>query len=381
MRNTVYDAAIVPCPDYEAEHVRAALTEALDAIGGLDWVKIGMKIGIKPNLAAAKTPEFAVCTHPVMVAELTKMLIERGAQVTIGESPGGIYTAAALNHSYSATGMTLAAEAGAKLNDDFSSKEGHFADAKVLKSFHYTGWLNDVDVLITFAKLKTHGMMGMTGAVKNLYGTIPGTVKLEYHYRFPNHADFSNMLVDIYEYNHPVLALIDAVTAMDGNGPTAGRPRECGALIAAHTAYDADLVGARLIGVEPKDVPTIAAAIERGLSRDSLDKVSLYGDADRFIIKDCELTPRHDITSVKNTRGVTRAFMKMVMASKPAAVKSECIGCGLCAKLCPAKAITMKNKLPSIDRKKCIRCFCCQEFCPKGAMKVKRTAIARLLNK
>ena len=340
-----------------------------------------MKVGIKPNLAAAKTPEFAVCTHPVMVAELTKMLIERGAQVTIGESPGGIYTAAALNHSYSATGMTLAAEAGAKLNDDFSSKEGHFADAKVLKSFHYTGWLDDVDVLITFAKLKTHGMMGMTGAVKNLYGTIPGTVKLEYHYRFPNHADFSNMLVDIYEYNHPILALIDAVTAMDGNGPTAGRPRECGALIAAHTAYDADLVGARLIGVEPKDVPTIAAAVERGLSRDSLDKVSLYGDADRFIIKDCELTPRHDITSVRNTRGVTRAFMKMVMASKPAAVKSECIGCGLCAKLCPAKAITMKNKLPSIDRKKCIRCFCCQEFCPKGAMKVKRTAIARLLNK
>ena len=136
MRNTVYDAAIVPCPDYEAEHVRAALTEALDAIGGLDWVKAGMKVGIKPNLAAAKTPEFAVCTHPVMVAELTKMLIERGAQVTIGESPGGIYTAAALNHSYSATGMTLAAEAGAKLNDDFSSKEGHFADAKVLNSFH-----------------------------------------------------------------------------------------------------------------------------------------------------------------------------------------------------------------------------------------------------
>lgn len=69
------------------------------------------------------------------------------------------------------------------------------------------------------------------------------------------------------------------------------------------------------------------------------------------------------------------------MASKPDAVKSECIGCGMCAKLCPAKAITMKNKLPEIDRKKCIRCFCCQEFCPKGAMKVKRTWIARLLNK
>ncbi len=381
MSDTVYDAAIVPCPDYDAEHVHSALKEALDAIGGLDWVKSGMTIGIKPNLAAAKSPEFAVCTHPAMVAELTKMLIERGASVIIGESPGGLYNAAAMNHSYQATGMTLAAEAGAKLNDDFSTKEGHFAEAKVLKSFLYTGWLDKVDALITFAKLKTHGMMGMTGALKNLYGTIPGTVKLEYHYRFPNHTDFSNMLVDLYEYHHPVLALIDAVTAMDGNGPTAGRPRECGALIAARSACDADLVGAKLLGVNPMDVPTISAAVERGLSKDSLDKVSLYGDADRFIIKDCELTPRHDITSVKNTRGVTRAFLKMVMASKPSPVKKECVGCGLCAKLCPAKAITMKNKLPNIDRSKCIRCFCCQEFCPKGAMKVKRTAIARLLNK
>lgn len=88
MRNTVYDAAIVPCPDYEAEHVRAALTEALDAIGGLDWVKAGMKVGIKPNLAAAKTPEFAVCTHPVMVAELTKMLIERRRTGNDRRKPG-----------------------------------------------------------------------------------------------------------------------------------------------------------------------------------------------------------------------------------------------------------------------------------------------------
>lgn len=381
MSKNLYDAAIVPCKDYETENVRAALESALDAIGGLDWVKPNMKIGIKPNLAAAKSSEFAVCTHPVMVAELTKMLIERGASVIVGESPGGLYNAAALNHSYNATGMTLAESAGAKLNDNFESAQGHCDTAKVLKSFHYTAWLDDVDALITFAKLKTHGMMGMTGALKNLYGTIPGTVKLEYHYRFPNHNDFSNMLVDIYEYHKPMLSLIDAVVAMDGNGPTAGRPRECGALIAAHTAYDADLVGAKLLGIEPMDVPTIASAVERGLSRSSLDEVSLFGNADEFIIKDCELTPRHDITSVKNTRGVTRAFLKMVMGSRPNAVKSECVGCGLCAKLCPAKAITMKNGLPNINRKKCIRCFCCQEFCPKGAMKVQRTAIAKLLNK
>ena len=61
--------------------------------------------------------------------------------------------------------------------------------------------------------------------------------------------------------------------------------------------------------------------------------------------------------------------------------KDACIGCGKCAKICPAKAITMENKLPVIDRSACIHCFCCQEFCPKGAMGVYRPPIARILNK
>ena len=65
----------------------------------------------------------------------------------------------------------------------------------------------------------------------------------------------------------------------------------------------------------------------------------------------------------------------------PKVQKNDCIGCGKCAKICPAKAISMQNKLPVIDRKACIHCFCCQEFCPKGAMGVSRPVIARLLNK
>ena len=59
----------------------------------------------------------------------------------------------------------------------------------------------------------------------------------------------------------------------------------------------------------------------------------------------------------------------------------KCIGCGKCAGICPAQAITMNAGKPEIDRSACIRCFCCQEFCPKGAMRVGRTVIARILNK
>ena len=53
----------------------------------------------------------------------------------------------------------------------------------------------------------------------------------------------------------------------------------------------------------------------------------------------------------------------------------------MCAEICPAKAIVMKDGKAKIDRADCIRCFCCQEFCPKSAMKVGRTAIASLFSK
>ena len=73
--------------------------------------------------------------------------------------------------------------------------------------------------------------------------------------------------------------------------------------------------------------------------------------------------------------------MQNVLGARPVVLKDDCIGCGKCAHVCPAKAISIKNKLPVIKRSACIYCFCCQELCPKGAMRVTRTALARLLGK
>ena len=71
--------------------------------------------------------------------------------------------------------------------------------------------------------------------------------------------------------------------------------------------------------------------------------------------------------------------MRRLMRARPALAARECVGCGQCARVCPAHAIRMRAKLPRIDRRKCICCFCCQEFCPQGAMKVRRTFVARAL--
>lgn len=380
------EVSIVKCESYESATVRAALLEAIDAVGTLEFVKPGMTVAIKTNLVSGMAPEKAATTHPTMLCELVKLLRERGADVIVGDSPGGLYTAVYVNRIYKAAGMHEVEAAGAKLNDDYSQKEASFPDGKVLREFTYTGYLDRADIIINFCKLKTHGMMGMSAAAKNMFGTIPGVMKPEYHYRFPNHADFARMIVDLDCYFHAALNICDAVVGMEGNGPTMGSPRQIGALLASKNPHALDLVAASVIGLGKEDVPTLEAAFERGLIPEDVSKLSVYGSPECFAISDYKNIPAHG--SVEFGKHSDKFFGKAVklitgaaLRSKPVVKKSECVGCRVCDNICPAKAITMKDGKPVIDREKCIRCFCCQEFCPKGAMKVKRTLIARLLTR
>ena len=95
--------------------------------------------------------------------------------------------------------------------------------------------------------------------------------------------------------------------------------------------------------------------------------------------------PRKDLTFTRELPGLWGTlFGKLASAalcSRPVVDRRACVGCEKCKNLCPAKAITMRNRRPVIDRARCIRCFCCQEFCPKGAMRVKRPSVARILNR
>ncbi|MBQ7090061.1 MAG: DUF362 domain-containing protein [Clostridia bacterium] len=379
--------SITACSSYESQEVRTALTALLEPLGGLNWVQPGMKIAIKANLVTFMKPEAAATTHPALLCALIEMLTEKGASVTLGDSPGGLYNGIFLNRVYAATGMKAAEQAGATLNHNFSVKEASFPEGKAAKTFSYTGWLDEADAIINFCKLKTHGMMAMSGAAKNMFGAVPGTVKPEYHYRFPNPADFADMIVDLNEYFKPRLAIIDGVVGMEGNGPTAGTPRPIGILIASENPHAADLLGSAIIGLNPGEVPTLTAAMKRNLIPERPEELELCGiNWKERIIPDYQLVETtHSLRFSKDSeKFFGKVFSKIAdraLASRPKLKKSECVGCRECEKICPADAITMKNKKPQIDRKQCIRCFCCQEFCPKGALKVHRPALAKMLSK
>ncbi|HCT91920.1 MAG TPA: iron-sulfur protein, partial [Lachnospiraceae bacterium] len=202
-----------------------------------------------------------------------------------------------------------------------------------------------------------------------------------YHFRFPDHRDFADMLVDINEYLRPRLYITDAVTGMEGNGPASGTPRKIGALLAGTDPYDLDLLCAHIIGLDPGQVPTIVAAMERGLCPKEMDLSEIAGDPEDFVIRDFQnIRQLWNIEFGGNMPGWLVPLGRMALQARPRAERRTCIGCGRCGQVCPAGAITMVNKYPSIDREKCIRCFCCQEFCPEGAMKVHRPLVARMLN-
>ena len=373
------NVSIVSCQDYTPERLDAAIEAALEPLGGLDWVKPGMTVAIKTNLISRMAPETAAVTHPECLAALTRMLVARGARVVVGDSPGGPFTAAWVRAVYSGTGVAAVERAGGGLNADFSTMEAEFPEGRTVKRFPYTAWLAKADAIIDFAKLKTHGMANMTCAVKNFFGSIPGTRKPEMHYMHQSLEDFCSMLVDLALYNAPRVTLVDAVDCMEGNGPSHGTPRHMGAIIAADTPFNADLLCAHLIGLDAADAPTVAESIARGLCPADWLELSIAGDPEAFAIPDFKKPPRNRKINFSSQSPWLRAFLRRGFGTGPKIDRSVCVGCGKCAEVCPADAAHVRRGKAYIDSKKCIRCFCCQEFCPKGAVEVHRPLLARLI--
>ena len=380
------DTVMEVCEEYEPDQVRSALRGILELPGIREILKKGTKAAVKVNLVSGVQPEKAATVHPEVIRQLSILLQEMGVEAVFGDSPGGLYTREYVRMVYRACALTPLEKEGVRLNDDFSVKEGVFEEALSIRTFEYTGWLDQADVIINLCKLKTHAMMNMSCCVKNLYGTVPGVTKPEYHMRFPDPARFADMMVDLNEYFCPVLQIVDAVVGMEGNGPTAGKPVRTGLMIGGRSPYYTDALCARLIGMPAAEVPTLEAAARRWKIRteELVHGVQVSGSGAGITIPPYETAAKKlSVTFGRDTffGRISSGALKKILSVRPVPDGKECIGCAKCAKICPAGAIRMINRIPSIDRRKCIRCFCCQEFCPKGAMKAGRNPLGMLISR
>lgn len=378
-------AVLIPCDSYETETLDAAMWQLTDRLGGLDWVKPGMRIGIKLNLCGGFKPERAATTHPAAAAALTRLLTARGASVVWGDAPGEPFSPLVVGRIYHTCRLEEPCTAsGGELNRNYESQTVQYPEAKVLKQFTLASWIAQCDAVISFCKLKAHGLVSMTAAVKNTFGIIPGTLKSELHFRYSDRADFADLLVDLNEYLKPVWYLCDAVEIMEGNGPTQGTPRHLGVLTGGTDPYRLDRLHAWLLGVEESALTYLEAAKRRGLlpaegGPDSREAAEAYRLTDfvRSGATSSWFLPDPQDSKIRRT---LKDGLSLLLRSDPA-LGEGCVGCGHCRDLCPAGAIRIEKDKAKIKRSKCVHCFCCQEFCPTGAMKVRRSFIARLIQK
>ena len=364
--------------NYRFDRVLNSVEKIFEKMGGIQkFIKPGMLVAIKPNLVTAKKPEDAATTHPMVVKAVTVLVQNAGGIVTIVESPGGPYNTSSLKRVYEITGMEdVANSTGAQLNFDLRVEKKDNPEAELIKSLKVLKPLKDAELIINIAKLKTHGMMVYTGAVKNMFGSIAGLEKADYHLRMSDYDRFADSLIDIYLATKPCINLIDGIIAMEGDGPNSGVPKSLGVLLASENAFACDYAALQIIGVDHKLVPVLKIAEKRGLF--DVEKVCIEG-IDINLVKPDDF----DVPAVNALKSSPLLrifnFVGKGFRPKPEINNELCKLCGKCIEVCPPHAISRSpEKTMLIDYSKCISCFCCHEFCPEKAVKIKRNVISKL---
>jgi uncharacterized protein (DUF362 family)/NAD-dependent dihydropyrimidine dehydrogenase PreA subunit len=382
------NVAIVRCQDYGYVDVDCAIRRCLELLSDVQIPK-NKKILLKPNLlSSSKGPDIPVNTHPVIVEVLAKILIEKyNCVVYVGDSSGGM--------SYGQTKRALLVSGLADVAKRTNIKLANFENTgiaklsnsknKIKKDFFVSKIINEVDFIISLPKLKTHSLVGFTGAVKNMMGLVPGSGKRDMHIAAPKPREMESCIVDLYSLVKPNLSIMDAVIGMEGDGPAAGTPRKTGFLVASSDAVALDTVALEITGHNPKDFVFIKDACERGLGIGDINEIKIAGEKIEDVkIKDFRKPQSKISDRIINfiPGSLMRKVIEGMTSGKPFIIQGLCRKCNICYDNCPVGIIRkMQDRSLFIDGKHCIECYCCHEFCPHNAIEIKIPFSVRLMRK
>ena len=369
--------SVICLADYDTEKMYSAVCRHFEALKVKDDLFEGIRVLIKPNLIAAKKPETVATTHPSVVEAVLRWLTEQGVKdIVVADSPGGMYTPEFLRNVYRVTGLDEVVKKyeNARLNSDVGFTSVVCPDGFANHTFNIINPIVEADYVINLAKLKSHAMTGMSAGIKNMFGSIPGLQKPQLHYRWPEQQAFCNMLVELANVTSPEIVLIDAVEAMEGDGPTGGTPVHAGYTMCARDFFTQDFYACRTMHLEPESIAMLKNAMDKGLV--TPDKTVWVGDPLPMDLRPFEVPKTRELDFSSMVPGflskpVTR-ILSGVLKSYPVLNRDKCVGCMKCAQVCPAQIIKQKDGKPKFTKKGCISCFCCQEMCPQNAIDVKK---------
>jgi uncharacterized protein (DUF362 family)/NAD-dependent dihydropyrimidine dehydrogenase PreA subunit len=386
------------CESYDLDQVRQALRALLAPLGGMErFVRPGMRVLLKPNLLNDAGLERATTTHPAVIRAVAELVQRAGGEVWIGDSPAGPITdnprvlrAAGVVGVADKLGARLVAFDRVTWVQAHRPGPGIEGEDRALDYFIAPPLL-EADLVIDLPKLKTHVLTLYTGAVKNLYGAIPGTRKREPHLRAPGVRDFSPVLVDLLSLVRPRLSILDGVIGLEGNGPgVGGVPRSYGLLAASPDAVALDAVIVRALGYRRGQVLHLQMAQARGLGAADPAAIRVEGKASTLDFARVALPRTHWYYNVPSW---ATALAHRLARVRPRLLADRCVGCGRCIEVCPAGAISragqpldsrgrerrVLSRPPRFDPDLCVGCLCCVEVCPVGALEPRRNLLVRLI--
>ncbi len=321
------------------------------------------KVFIKPNLVGAAPPEKAVTTHPALLKAVAEEVERRGGIPWIGDNGMDI------RNLYRVTGLEESC-APYMVNISKGARVFEISGYQVPLSKLFV----EADVFISVPKLKTHVIAGMTCCLKNPFGLIPGSSKARAHAITGHAKRLTEFFVDLYRWKIPALNIVDGILAMEGDGPTNGKPRQVGKIIAGTDGVAVDAVCARMIGFDnPRSIKLIEFADKKGLVHFNLNRPEMDGPFE--VVKDFV----HPSTYTTNVPGKKTTFAlsteeymqgwSVLSKVRPTCHASLCKPCGECRAACPTGSILLKPAL-HIDPETCLSCYSCVEACPEKALTI-----------
>lgn len=375
---------IASCRNYEQSEVFHAVERLLGTPEITGRIPDGGIVLLKPNLLSArKGPEVPVNTHTAVIESTARYLKEKHrCTVWIGDSCNSL-SGESTRSAFRCMGLDdLAAALDLRLIDFNSDR------SRVLEIHGSSRWDRvrvaasyfDADLVITVPKLKTHTLCGLTLSVKNMIGVAQGGEKRRMHAIAPGPDVFAEVVVDLYSLLCPGLTLIDAVWAMEGDGPGCGDPVYVGALLASADPVAADVIASTIAGFSVTEVPVLTRAGARGCGLIDPGQIILQGDPLESLKNRPFRRPAGSVPAGILLRILPEKWLKsmarLFMGHLPRIRSRLCTGCGACAGICPAGAIRLVHGKARIIPDLCQECYCCQELCPYDAVKVSRKPYA-----
>jgi uncharacterized protein (DUF362 family) len=239
------------------------ISDGLAACGLAPSNFAGKRVLLKPNMVEPTRQIPHMTTHPAVIIAAAEVFRRWGATVTVGEAPGHIRdTEVALVESGVAEALDDAKLKFADLNYEESAWHKNRGRVSPLKGIWFPRSICEADFVVSLPKMKTHHWVGVTCAMKNLYGTLPG-LKYGWPKNVLHHNGIPETVIDINATLPRTLAIVDGIDCMEGDGPIMGSRKHIGLVLVGANLSAVDATAARIMGLVPERVSYLSLAADR----------------------------------------------------------------------------------------------------------------------